>query len=160
MIANRPSQLYLDTLLQYYEEEVQGEAYFNCIADRLPNPDHQAKMQLMAKVENFAAAAVLPLVRKYELKPKPAADLHAAGDLQAAREPTDWSTLIGGMIKTFPAYINDFEWLEAIAPKEDLPELKILTAHEVAAIAFLNREANGDPDSTGLMRHYLETGTV
>jgi hypothetical protein len=71
MIANLPSQLYLDTLLQYYEEEVQGEAYFNGIADRLSEPDHQAKMQLMAKVEKFVAAVVLPLVRKYDLKPEP-----------------------------------------------------------------------------------------
>ena len=94
------------------------------------------------------------------MKPKPATDLHALGKLQAAGEPTDWSKLIGGMQKIFPAYIDDFEGLEAIAPKEDLPELKILSAHEVAAIAFLNREANGDPDSTGPMWHYLETGTA
>ena len=70
VITGRPSQQYLDTLLLYYEEEVQGEAYFNGIADRLSDPDHQAKMQLMAKVENFAAASVLPLIRKHNLETK------------------------------------------------------------------------------------------
>lgn len=72
-----PTQAYLETLLLYYEEEVEGEAYF-----------------------------------------------------------------------------------EALAPPEDLPRLKLLTAHEVAAVAFLDLELWGKPDSVGPMNAYLEKGIV
>ena len=160
MTADQPTRQYLDTLLRYYEEEIEGEAYFNGIADRLGGPDHQAKMRLMARVETYAAATVYPLISKYGLAPKPVADLHVSGKAQAAKETTDWSELIDKMRKIFPGYIDDFERLEAMAPKEDLRELTILTAHEWAAIAFLEREASGDPDSDRPMRHYLETGTA
>ena len=116
-------------------------------------------MRLMAKVETYAAAAVYPLIMKYGLAPKPTADLHVSGKAQAAKESTDWTELIDGMRKVFPGYIGDFERLEAMAPAEDLHELNILTAHEFAAIEFLEREAKGDPDSDSPMRDYLETGT-
>ena len=160
MTADQPSEKYLDTLLRYYEEEVEGEAYFNGIADRLSDLDHQAKMRLMAKVETYAAAAVYPLVRKYGLAPRPDAELHVSGKAQAAKETTGWSELIDRMRKIFPGYIDDFERLETMAPNADLRELKILTAHEVAAIAFLESEAKGEPDSDGPLRLYLETGTA
>ncbi|RBI70365.1 NADH:flavin oxidoreductase [Roseovarius sp. TE539] len=151
---------YLETLLRYYEEEIEGEAYFNALADRLRSPEQRAKMRLMAKVETHAAAAVLPLLRKYGLCPRPSADLHRTGRAQAAHGPAEWHGLIAEMRRTFPDYIDDFEKLESMAPRADLPVLKVLTAHEVAAIAFLEREVAADPKSTAPMRHYLATGTA
>ena len=63
----KASQKYLDTLKLYYEEEVEGEAYFAALAERLTDPDEKRKMQMMADVETFAAAAVKPLLDKYRL---------------------------------------------------------------------------------------------
>ena len=154
------SQKYLDTLKLYYEEEIEGEAYFYGIADRLEDPDQKEKMRVMAQVETYAAAAVAPLLEKYSLTPRSAEELHASGRKQAEGSSTDWGELIAGMQKTFPGYIDDFEGLEAMAPPEDLPALKVLTAHEVAAIDFLELEAANAPDSAAPMHHYLATGTA
>lgn len=151
---------YLKTLTLYYEEEIEGEGYFRAIAERLDEPDHREKMELMAQVETRAAASVRPLLQKYGLTPRGADDLRENGRAQAAGETGAWPALIAGMQQSFPAYMDDFARLEAMAPPEDLPALKELTAHEVAAIAFLDREAEGAADSAQPLRHYLETGTA
>jgi len=57
-----PSAKYLETLQLYYEEEIEGEAYFAALAERLTDPEQRAKMQMMADVETYAAAAVHPLL--------------------------------------------------------------------------------------------------
>ena len=155
-----PSDKYLETLKLYYEEEVEGEAFFTGVADRLADPDQKAKMYLMAKVENYAAAAVFPLLQKYDLTPRSRSELTTSGQHQARSASDDWSLLIDGMRKTFPGYIDDFKGLENMAPEHDLPRLKILTAHEIAAIAFLEAEAANHPDSGAAMRRYLRTGTA
>lgn len=149
---------YLPTLLRYYEEEIEGEAMFAALAQRQEAPEYRVRMQLLADVETHAAAAVAPLLEKYRLTPQDSAALHATGRAQAAAAPGDWATLIAEMRRTFPAYIDDFERLEALAPAEDLPLLKVLTDHEHAAIEFLERETQGDPDSTAPLRRYMDTG--
>jgi dimethylamine/trimethylamine dehydrogenase len=60
------------------------------------------------------------------------------------------------MARTFPGYVGDFLRLEAMAPCEDLPRLKLLTAHEVAAIAFLDLELLGAQGSVAPLSAYLE----
>ena len=151
---------YLETLKLYYEEEIEGEAYFAAIAARLDDPAQREKMRLMAEVETFAAASVRPLLDKYGLQPRPAEGLRASGRGQAERDRRDWPGLIEGMRQSFPAYMDDFHRLESMAPPEDLPRLRVLTAHETAAIAFLEAEAKGEADSAAPMRRYLETGTA
>ncbi len=158
--ASEPSAKYLETLQLYYEEEIEGEAYFAALADRLEAPEQKKKMRLMAEVESFAAAAVQPLLQKYGIVPRGTEDLHRTGREQANEVKENWDGLIAEMRQSFPGYIDDFERLEAMAPASDLPALKVLTAHEVAAIAFLEREAAADPQSADPMQHYLKTGTA
>lgn len=149
---------YLDTLTLYYEEEVEGEAYFAALAERLSDPEERRKMQMMADLETHAAAAVRPLLEKYALTPRSTEALHASGRASAARATGDFPHFMAEWRRSFPAYMDDFEGLEAMAPPEDLPFLKILTNHEIAAIAFLEREATGARDSTAPMARYLATG--
>ncbi|MEI4263823.1 oxidoreductase [Roseovarius sp. D0-M9] len=154
------SREYLETLKLYYEEEIEGEAYFAAIAERLEVPEHRDKMRLMADVETYAAAAVHPLLLKHGLVPRDAEGLHRTGRAQAENASGDWDSLIAEMRESFPAFMDDFARLEAMAPAEDLPALKVLTAHETAAIDFLEREAAGDPQSAAPMQRYLETGSA
>lgn len=154
-----PTPEYLTTLTRYYEEEIEGEAYFHALADRLSAPDQRAKMRLLAEVETYAAAAVRPLIDKYALAPTAADQLHETARADAAKDLRDWPALVAEMRQTFPGFIDEFEALEAMAPPEDRPLLKILTDHEHAAIEFLEREAAGDPASAAPMLRYLKTGT-
>lgn len=153
-----PTQTYLDTLKQYYEEEIEGEAYFAAIADRLSDPEERRKMQMMADVETYAAASVRPLLDKYGLTPRSVDELHANGIRQASDAKGDFAHFMAEWRASFPAYMDDFLGIEAMAPPEDLPALKVLTNHEIAAIDFLERESKGAPDSTAAMERYLDTG--
>lgn len=154
-VASAPSKKYLETLCRYYEEEVEGDAYFHAIAARLTTPDERRKMTLVAEVETFAANSVRPLIDKYGLKPQPHEVLLNAGREQAKKVSANWADHIEEMSRTFPGYIDDFLALEAMAPVEDLPRLKLLTTHELAAIDFLEREAAKDPNSERPMLAYL-----
>jgi len=149
------SQEYLDTLLRYYEEEVEGEGYFFALADRLKDPTERRKMHMIGEVEIVAANAVLPLLKKYDLTPKSRVHLLESGKSQAADAKADWTTQVAEMTETFPGYIQDFLNLEAMAPPQDLPALKLLTEHEVAAIAFLELERQGAPEPTRPLLQYL-----
>lgn len=160
MNATTPTQKYLDTLLLYYEEEVEGEVYFQALGDRLDDTAQKAKMVLMADVERYASASVEPLLAKYQLTPRSKKELAQSGLEHAHSSSLDWIAILKGMTKTFPGYIDMFKGLEAMAPVEDRPMLEILTAHEVAALDFLHLELKGDPNSISPMKHYLETGTA
>ncbi|MEQ9260905.1 MAG: FAD-dependent oxidoreductase [Roseovarius sp.] len=153
-------EAYLETLLLYYEEEIEGEAYFAGIAERLQEPRHKQVFTLLADVETYTAGAMRPLLEKYGLTPRSVEELHGNGRRQAANSPSEWGTLIAQMQKTFPGYIDDFERLEAMAPKEDLPALKVATAHELVAVEFINREAANDPESTEPLQRFLKTGAA
>ncbi|MFC6585100.1 FAD-dependent oxidoreductase [Sulfitobacter aestuariivivens] len=149
------SDKYLATLRQYLEEEIEGAAYFERLAERFQDDDLKRKMMLLKQVEEHTAVAVRPLIEKYDLRPRDAAELTRSGQKQADTAPGDWDELIAQMRSTFPGYIEDFRQLEAMAPPDDLPPLKVMTEHEVAALAFLEAEANGDPESCRPLHQFL-----
>ncbi|MBL4871843.1 MAG: hypothetical protein JKY41_00215 [Rhodobacteraceae bacterium] len=155
-----PTQAYLDTLLLYYEEEIEGEAYFQALADVAKKPDHRNKLHLLAKVERHAASATLPLVLKYRLRPRSDAELLSSGQVQARMTNEPWESLLADMALTYPGYIEDFLRLETMAPPEDLPRLRLLTAHETVAIAFLDLEISGAPDSAAPLEAYLKEDII
>ncbi len=66
-----------------------------------------------------------------------------------------WTEFVRYMIARYPAYVDEFEGLERMAPEEDLPALKVLTHHEVVKIEFAHKEIAGDADSTAPLREYL-----
>ena len=154
------SQTYLKSLLQHYEEEIEGKAYFAGIPDRFLSRGQKEKLMLLSEVETYTVAAMQSLAEKYGLTPRSTRELHANGHAQAADAPGDWNMLISEMQKTFPQYITDYERLEAMAPTEDLPGLRVVEAHNVAAVDFLNREAGNDPGSSAPLQQFLKTGTA
>lgn len=153
----RSDKTYLDTLLLYYEEEVEGEAYFYELAKRFDDAVQKEKLVLLAEVERHAAQGVAPLVAKYGLKPQSTEELTASGRKDARGTVTEWASVVAGMNETYPGYLVSFKKLEAMAPPEDLPRLTFLTEHEVAAIAFLDLEARDPSQSEGPLRNYLAT---
>lgn len=148
---------YLETLQLYYEEEIAGEAYFLALADRVDTPEAAAHLKLLAAVERHCAAIVAPLLAKHGLTPRPTPLLVDEGRAGADKGPQTYPEMVAHMRKTFPAYVDDFEWLERLAPAEDLPVLRRMTEHEVVAIEFLEREAQGAANSAEPLTRYLQT---
>jgi hypothetical protein len=149
---------YLDTLRRYVEEEIEGEAYFAELARRCPDPAAREYLRLLAEVERHAAAAALPLLDRHGLGPLDRAALGAAGRAAAAAETGDWAALAAGMRHSYPGFIAQFRDLEAMAPPGDRPRLAFLTAHETAALEFLERDLRGEPGATAPLLAYLATG--
>jgi len=139
--------------LSYYEEEVEGEAYFHELAD---NFEEEGKLTLLARVERRAAESVVPLLKKYKLVPKDESELKARGEGHVQRHASfDWLEFMAYMVNRYPSYLEEFMALEKIAPEEDLYALNYLTEHEVATIEFAKRELTGDPESLVPLCNYL-----
>lgn len=149
---------YLDTLLLYYEEEIMGEAYFCGLADHFDGPGEREKLTLLAEVERHAAAALRPLLQKHGLVPRTDEELkQTEWESIEQHGAWSWAELMKYMSVRYPLYMDDFEELEKMAPEEDLPPLKFLTAHEVAAIEFAQKEVAGESDSVEPLRRYLDS---
>ena len=147
-IPEGAAEQYLSTLLQYWEEEVAGEAYFRELAARAAEPRQKEKLLLLAQIETHTASIVKPLLTRYGLIPKTDEQLKAEGKHDAIGAPQQWDDLIAQLAKTFPSYMPSFKRLEEMAPPTDRPILKRMTAHETAAIEFLEKEIAGDADAT------------
>ena len=153
--------LYLKTLLLYYEEEIMGEAYFYGLAEHFDAPAERERLALLGAVERRAADVVRPLIDKHSLVPRDAAVLKTLGEASIDRHRHfGWRELMTYITTRFPAYLDEFDALEKMAPEDDLPLLKQLTHHEVITIDFAHKEIAGDPDSLAPLRHYLDHGTA
>ena len=147
---------YLKTLVSYYEEEIEGEAYFYGLVDHF---EEQDKLTVLARVERRAAESVVPLLEKYKLIPRDESELKARGESYVQRHASfDWLEFMTYIVNRYPGYLEDFTALEKMAPGEDLYALNILTDHEVAAIEFAKRELAGTPDSLAPLYDYLDPG--
>jgi dimethylamine/trimethylamine dehydrogenase len=125
-----------------------GEAYFHTLAEYFDGKGERDKLRLLARVERRAAAVVQPLLRKHGLMARDEPVLKSLGEADvAAHQDYGWHELMAYIVARYPGYADDFEALERLAPKEDLPALELLTQHEVAAIEFAGKEVAGDADS-------------
>ena len=152
----RATDKYLKTLLSYYEEEIEGEAYFYELVDHF---EQQEKLTVLARGERRAAESVVSLLEKYELVPRDESELKTRGEGYVGRHASlDWFEFMTYIVNRYPGYLEDFTTLERMAPEEDLYALNNLTVHEVAAIEFAKRELAGDPDSLAPLYDYLDPG--
>jgi hypothetical protein len=148
---------YLEKLQLYYEEEIEGEAYFTRLSARFADPDCRMKLRLLAEVERHAAAGVAPLIAKHGLSPRATAALIASGHADADQTALDWSALMAEMRQSYQGYLAAFEALETMARPEDRNLLSFLTEHEVAALRFLELEDSNPDHSTAPLQAYLAT---
>lgn len=150
----KPSKIYLQTLLRYYEEEISGEAYFYALAEHFAERE---KTILLARIERRAAEAVRPLLEKYGLTPRDESACHSEGKSHLEiHKSYSWQEFMTYIVERYPGYVEDFRTLEQMAPIEDLSALNVLTDHEIAVIDFAKKELAGDPDSMTLLYLYLE----
>ncbi len=154
--ATTPSH-YLDTLLEYFEEEIMGEAYFYGLVEHFKKDHEREKLVLLAQIERRAVEIAWPLIEKYGLVPRSASQLKPQSDIWIEqRHHLNWDELVLEMSIRYPTYVDQFRALEKIAPQEDLQALTRLTDHEVVLIEFANKEIERHPNSLEPVRRYLE----
>lgn len=127
-------------VLEAYEDEVAGAAYFEGLA--LAHPQRSGFLQKCVALELSTANLLLELVQKYQLTPSANATLEERGARDARRDAaSEWETLIQQSIQLYARYVAEFRALEAMGPIEDQPILAALTAHEVELIEWMQAEA-------------------
>ncbi len=142
-------------LLNAYEEEVSGAAYFAGLADQHTGRARDALL-LMVEMEEATARVMRPVVDAAGLCPRHADDLALEGHAEAeALRGAGWETLLTGMRDDYGAYVAEFEAVRASVPPHFRTRADLLIAHEVAIIDFARAELAGEADSMSCLRGYL-----
>jgi hypothetical protein len=133
------SMPYILQVLEAYEDEVAGAAYFDGLA--LAYPEQSAFFERCAALERQTANQLSELLRKYQLTPRARATLEERGALDARRDAGGhWIKLMQQSIKSYSRYVEEFKSLEAMGPVEDQRILAALTAHEIQLIEWMRAE--------------------
>lgn len=147
---------YEETLVAYFEEEVEGEAYFHALAEYFDEPGAAEKLHLMAEVERCAADTMRPLLARHALATRNEDALRADAVTKIAKDAQrTWEGFVAHVVDFYPVFIPMFESLEAMAPEEDRTALERLTLHEHVTIDFAKLERAGAPDSAKPMLDYV-----
>ena len=142
-----PQAGYLALVLEAYEAEVAGAAYFEGLIPHFP--DQVEFLQRCVALERATALRLDELLRKYQLTPAARAILDARGAQHARAESSgDWRQLLHKSVEYYPRYVTEFQALEAMGPAEDQPVLAALTAHEVQLIDWMRAELTAGPASS------------
>jgi dimethylamine/trimethylamine dehydrogenase len=147
---------YEETLVWYFEEEIEGEAYFHALAEYFDEPGAAEKLHVMAEVERCAADTMRPLLKRHNLETRDEDALRAGAVTRIGKDAKrTWPEFVDHVVDYFPIYVPMFEALENMAPPEDHAALERLTDHEHVTIDFAKREQAGDSDSARPMLDYI-----
>lgn len=130
---------YTFLLLEAYEDEIAGAAYFDGLAAAYPQ--HSAFLEKCAALERATASQLNALIRKYQMIPQSQQTLEVRGATYARKDSAgEWQALMQRSIDSYPRYVTEFKALEAIGPPEDQPILAALTEHELQLIEWMRAE--------------------
>ena len=147
---------YHDHLLKAYEGELIGRVFFNELAKSAATPAAARKLEFLAGIEVRTARVMAPLISRYGLQPRSADNLDAQGRRDAAKYAgLPWDVMNARFVAEFPPYVDEFLDAEAAAPATDLRVMQLVTAHEVALIAFSKEEAAGGDGGMAQLQVYL-----
>ena len=135
----------LDELwVKAYQGEVLGELLFAGIADGLDDPDHAAKMRVLATLEQRTKEATAPALERAGISTQPDPETQAtAAALLPAALGLAWRDLMGTLGPITAQFIPLYQRIGELCPAErDTAEL--LVAHEEALRAFAQAEVDGD----------------
>jgi hypothetical protein len=142
-------------LLNAYEEEVSGAAYFAGLAAQHTGHACEALL-LIVEMEEVTARLLQPVIDAAGLCPGDADELAREGHADAeALRGTGWDTLLTGFRDDYGAYVAEFEAVRAAVPPHFRTRADLLVAHEVAIIDFARAELAGEADSQSILRGYL-----
>jgi hypothetical protein len=126
-------------VLEAYEAEVAGAAYFDGLA--LAYPQQSAFFERCAALERETAARLSVLLQKYQLTPRAKAILEERGALDARKDAGgDWKNLLRQSITEYAGYVKEFKVLETLGPIEDQHILAALTEHEIQLIEWMREQ--------------------
>src|ERR1700757_3116627 len=106
------SAQYASRVLEAYEDEVAGAAYFDGLASAYPQ--QAVFFEKCAALERATASQLSALIRKYQLTPRAQTTLEECGALDASKVVGgDWRELMLQSIRSYARYVAGFKGLQA-----------------------------------------------
>lgn len=139
-----------------FEEEISGEAFFAALSETEPDPRRAALWARLALIENRTVAALRPLASALGVTPADEAAVRQTG----RDEARDWQArpflqVMALILRDYPAYVEEFESLHALAPEAARAMARLLIDHEVAMIDMARAELSGATDPVAPLDQYL-----
>jgi aminoglycoside 2'-N-acetyltransferase I len=130
---------YSALILEAYEAEVAGAAYFDRLVSAYPS--RASFLRKCAELERTTAERLSELLRKYQLTPAAQTVLDERGATDAGMDAAcGWMTLMERSVASYACYVANFKALEGMGHAEDQPILAALTAHEIQLIEWMHAE--------------------
>ncbi len=127
-----------------YQGEVLGELLFGGLADRLDDPDHAAKMRVLATLERRTKEAAAPALERAGIPTGPDPEMQAtATALLPGALAMSWRELMGTIGPITAQYIPLYQRIGELDPAERETS-ELLVAHEAALRSFAHAEIEGD----------------
>ena len=147
---------YREGIVQAWQGELWGQAFFEQLAAATDDADHRAKWQVLAELEEAVGNRLAPLVDD-ESDPPLASAYRSLDSAVEVYEALPWLVAMERMMIILDAAIERFRELLDQAPLEERDTVQILFDHEVALKQFAERELAGDgAKSLGPVRAVIE----
>ena len=143
----RASDAYRDGILQAWQGELWGKAFFERLAAATDDAGQRVKLQVLAELEEVTGNRLAPLVADPE-EPPSADAYRPLQSAVAAYAALPWGVAMERMMTILDPAIERFRELLALAPAEERDTVQILVDHEVALKRFAERELAGDVDTS------------
>ena len=141
------SDVYRDGILQAWQGEVWGNAFFERLAATTDDAGQRAKWQVLAELEEATGNRLAPLVADTEEPPSVDA-YRPLESAVAAYAALPWGVAMARMMDILDPAIDRFRELLALAPAAERDTVQILLDHEIALKRFAERELAGDADTS------------
>ena len=134
-------QNHLDELLEWYGDEIAGEAFFFALAQSAAEPELAAKWRTLARLEQFVAERLRMTLEARGIR-MPSAELDLRRGLQSAQEYAGltWREALDRLRPELDRYVRDFQAAESRMPEDVQLVARFVTAHEQALLEFVTRE--------------------
>jgi hypothetical protein len=127
-----------------YQGEVLGEILFGAIAEHLADPDHAAKMRMLATLERRTKEAAAPALERAGIPVEPDPDVQAtATALLPGALSLTWTDLMATIGPITAQYIPLYQRIGELSPSERATA-DLLVDHEAALRDFARAEIAGD----------------
>jgi hypothetical protein len=134
---------YDDLLLDAYNGEIFGDAFFAALAAKQPDENRREKLKTLQTVEARTATSLRRLITKAGLHPDARVQRDQGEQLAAQVDPESWHEFLRGLLDALPGFLRKFERLHEIAPAPKDPALVALVNHERAIERFAELELAG-----------------
>ena len=148
-----------DLLLQAFEGERFGEAFFQAMADAEHDPDRKAKLRTLEEIERRTAKTLEPYAAEHGVPIGDGTESVETGlELGTGSAAMGWDTFVKTLGDALPEFLASFVRCRELAPDPQHPALVALVAHEQAIATFASLERANKPHlSHQPLQWYLET---